>query len=359
MSTIASSTGNYIYDKAIISVYEFNEEFNTFNKILDSSRVLKESNIILEFSLTEVKNKIKALWEKFKNFVKNIFEAIKEKFTNLIQKFKKQKVDKAVDELEKNEKNASKEELQAAYEKLFNSIYDNEDPDKHLWISYFIIQYNKIIDILNTCSSEKLFTKLVSIDSLRNAISDQNEIEKIKKHNDDIEKQIIEPQYKFLEEMDKYDTKFDPKTAVSDKIEHIHGDDKTYIYPTLYKFYKYHTPMSVIKEILHYTPEDFYFSSNNPLDKTINKYEKELSKALAGDIEGDNISYLMSGLSYDISMMRKQVDLNRKLYLSTYDAITYNMKVVYYLAERFNVYLGRMTDEEYRKLNNYSDVATD
>ena len=107
-----------------------------------------------------------------------------------------------------------------------------------------------------------------------------------------------------------------------------------------------------MKKILDSTPEGYYFTSDNPLNKVIENYEKEYSRALSGEIEGDEMSYFMSGISYDISNLKKQIELNSRLYHATYGCISFNMKVVYYMIEKFNIYTGRLGDSDYNKLNN-------
>ena len=74
--------GNMIQNTVDISVLEssFDNEFNNFNRIMESINVLNESGIILEsVSLKNILEKFKELIFKLEKYVKQLWKAIKEK----------------------------------------------------------------------------------------------------------------------------------------------------------------------------------------------------------------------------------------------------------------------------------------
>ena len=340
---------NAIYEDTITSLKEFNYEFAHFSKLVESTQILTEANIITEASWEGFKAKVKQIWESFKSTVKKIFGAIAEKFKQLFAKFKKEKVDKATKEAEEGFKEAAKKEEP---EKIWKGALSEEIAETPVY--YFAVKttFDPMIQVI---SRNNLYEQLVTIKSLDNGqasfTSKQPEVENIKKHNEDVDNNIVNPLAKKVNDINDEIERFD----ASHLTKHVLHKNSKYgaIKKETHKLYKYYTPMALFKDILDEVPEEHYYEDRNPLNKEIETYDRFFNKVINGEVESQNISYLTSGLKYDISNFKKLVDIHSNIYTKAYNMIKYNMQLVYWMAERFNIYTGRLSDSEYKKLNNY------
>lgn len=184
--------GNYFLqgaDNSLLTLEEnFNYESNNFNKIMESCSVLIESEIVMEFSMSNIKDKIKKLWTSFKDFIKGIWEKITQLLSNIKAKISKK------EENSNNTVSKNKEEKVSFNEKkqYVRFEFDNES------------SFYKVPDYISNNYDDLVFTPLAS-GSINVMGRRFNEVLYSMKDKED---SIKEEKENFIKEYDK-DTKYE------------------------------------------------------------------------------------------------------------------------------------------------------
>ena len=156
-----------------INTLSIDEEFNSFNKILDSINILTEANIIIEADFSKIKSKLSSIKTKFIEIIKKIINTIttfvKEKIIGKIKKLKNTVLSKLT--------NINKDKVTDDMVEKINS--NGKDCEQKL---------SSINNSKNNINEEAIDYKQIVIISFNNSIS--STVDKIKSLVDDFISQV-------------------------------------------------------------------------------------------------------------------------------------------------------------------------